>query len=265
MFDTHVHSRFSPDGTSYIEDYVKRIDELGLEGIGFCEHLDFIPECGAFEFLDFEAYRAEVLKFRNAGYDLKFGAEIDFLQRVTPDITERVKKEKYDFLTCSIHTINGIAVSDKSGPNNFSNIDTFRSIIEQYYIEFKAGLAIKDFDVVAHAGVYKRYLSEEHLENHPLKSMIDELDNDIAYATAKSDKLLEVNTSGFFAKYGNSLPDKIFLEKYYNYGGRQISLGSDAHCAENLGRGFDIAVDMLKEIGFTFIYLPWDKENPIIL
>lgn len=263
MFDTHVHSTFSPDSISTIAEYVKKMSEIGLQGIGFCEHLDFLPECGAYGFLNFGAYKNEVLEFRNKGYNLKYGAEVDFAKCVTGDILERVSREKYDFLTCSIHMINGFAVSDRSGPKRFSDLNNFREILKNYYLELKACLDIDIFDVVAHAGVYKRYLSVEELEAHPLKAYIDEMDEETAELTAQSNKLLEVNTSGFFAKFGNSLPDEEFLKKYYQHGGRRLSLGSDAHNVNDLGRGLERAIEMIKNIGFKYIYLPWDKENPI--
>ena len=82
FFDTHVHSKFSPDGNSDIEEYMTLIDEGKLQGIGFAEHLDFLPECGAYGFLDYNAFINKINSFKEKGYEIFAGAEIDYAKSV---------------------------------------------------------------------------------------------------------------------------------------------------------------------------------------
>ncbi len=47
------------------------------------------------------------------------------------------------------------------------------------------------------------------------------------------------------------MPPKELLCRYYQLGGRRITLGSDSHATHTLSVGIPEAMDMLKEIGFT--------------
>ena len=64
---------------------------------------------------------------------------------------------------------------------------------------------------------------------------------------------LEVNTSSY-SSLNDSMPCKDILKKYFDMGGYLITLGSDAHIAENASYCFDKAMETLKEIGFKNIY-----------
>ena len=50
----------------------------------------------------------------------------------------------------------------------------------------------------------------------------------------------------------------------YSMGGRLVTIGSDAHIAENASIGFEKAIKILKEIGFENIcYFKYRKVNKI--
>ena len=48
-------------------------------------------------------------------------------------------------------------------------------------------------------------------------------------------------------------PNKDILKRYLELGGKIITLGSDAHFAEDICSDFDTAIKELKEIGFKEI------------
>ena len=172
-------------------------------------------------------------------------------------------ENSYAFTICSVHMIDGISISDKKNYMKFNDFHYFEKILEGYYREIISSLRVKEFDVIGHIGIFERYLKKEYLLSHPLKSRIIEIFDDIAKKCAQSDKMIEVNTSGLFSTIESTIPDSNFLTAYYNYGGRTISIGSDAHAKEHAGRGIKEAISMVKEIGFKYIMLPWNKEKPI--
>ena len=62
---------------------------------------------------------------------------------------------------------------------------------------------------------------------------------------------LELNTStivGSVAGY-----DSYLLERYHSFGGRIITLGSDAHSPDRIANGFDIAARELLRVGFDSV------------
>ena len=89
--------------------------------------------------------------------------------------------------------------------------------------------------------------------------------DDLAARSARSDKLVEVNTSGLFSVSKQPCATPFFLERYRAHGGRTISLGSDSHAAAHLRRGFDEVAPLLSSLGFDEIHVPWDREHPIPL
>lgn len=262
MYDAHVHSTFSPDGSSSLEEYSKLIDKGFVKGIGFAEHLDFMPECGAYGFLKYDSYLDAVNVYKKKGYEFYSGAEVDYAKKVEYEIINTLSHNHYDYTICSVHMIDGKSVSDKN-IDYFSNRQIFSGTVENYYKELHSSTSVTEFDVIGHIGVYKRYLENDFLVKYNLKQRIDELEHLLAHACAVSDKIVEVNTSGLFSVCASTIPDNTFLRLYYDYGGRMVCVGSDAHNAAHVARGFDIAVKNLKDIGFRYIFQPWNKEKPI--
>ena len=58
------------------------------------------------------------------------------------------------------------------------------------------------------------------------------------------------------------MPGKDILEMYKQLGGSLITLGSDAHKKDVLGKGLDKAIEMLKNLGFK-AYHYFENHNPI--
>ncbi len=263
--DTHVHTTFSPDSQSEMSEYAKQVDNGRVDIIGFAEHVDFMPECGAYGFFDYEAFATSIDRFNKKGYRFYAGAEIDYAFKVEQEIREHLGNNSYDYTICSIHMINGMSVSDSKSPQIYKDNNIFKDVIQKYYFEAACGIKTKMFNVLGHAGIYKRYIRDISNLDISILRTINELDDELALFCAKSDILLEVNTSGLFSPCGSVIPDESFLNFYYKYGGRRISLGSDAHSHHHIIRGFAQAYEILKKIGFRYMYMPWDTENPCII
>jgi len=58
--DYHVHSNHSCDGKSSIPEMCQKAVELGIEEIGFSEHVDFEPKDWGYGFFDYERYSSEI-------------------------------------------------------------------------------------------------------------------------------------------------------------------------------------------------------------
>ena len=263
-FDTHVHSLHSPDGKDDLAAYAARIDAGAADGIGFAEHYDFLPICGAWGYLDETRYLADVAAWRNRGYRFFAGVEVDYAPQVQADIQAKLKTFTFDFVIGSIHTLSSGSVSDKD-IDHFYDDATFDGLLTEYEAGFTASLSVPEFDVVGHPGVFQRYLDEGFFVGKPWRSRIQDLEAVLAERTALSDKLLEVNTSGLFAVLRRTCATPFFLRHYRDHGGRDITLASDSHAAAHLRRGFGETAALLAELGFNAIHLPWDREHPVPL
>lgn len=264
-YDSHIHSTHSSDGLSALGEYTAAVDDGRVAGIGFAEHLDLMSECGSYGRLDPPAYMSEVKALRGRGYDFHAGCEVDYNKKAQQDILVHLEKHQYEFTMCSIHMIDGFSISNRIYIPSIKDLEKLKTIIEKYYEEFIHSLAVDVFDVVGHVSVFKRYLDISCYENRDIQSMMNEGEYEIARICAKSGKILEVNTSGLYSPLGETLPGKAFLKTYYEFGGENVCAGSDAHSCKEAGRGIQEAHALLKETGFKYIMLPWDREHPLKL
>jgi len=263
--DTHVHTSFSPDSLSPMIEYTKLVDRRIVEEIGFAEHVDFLPECGAYGFFDYKSYIYDITHFNEIGYKFHAGAEIDYASSIENEILEHLKVHHYEYTIASVHMLNGFSISDGRNIDKLREPEILKDIAEKYYKEVAKSLKVREFNVIAHIDIYARSLDATFFTNEATMKFIVEMQKDLAYECYKSGKIIEVNTSGVFAPYGQTLPGTDFLKMYYAAGGRKISIGSDAHCASHVLRGFEEVAQMLKMIGFDKYYLPWKPEESLEL
>ena len=97
------------------------------------------------------------------------------------------------------------------------------------------------------------------------KDTIEKREDEVAKACANSSKIIEVNTSGLDQLGQCTMPTYDFLKKYKVYGGELICLSSDAHELGKVNANFAETAKKLKEMGFSKLYVPWDKERPVNL
>ena len=50
------------------------------------------------------------------------------------------------------------------------------------------------------------------------------------------------------------MPDEWIIRKYREMGGYLVTVGSDAHIPQNVGKNFEKAIDMLRKLGFENYY-----------
>ena len=76
----------------------------------------------------------------------------------------------------------------------------------------------------------------------------------------EKDKTLEINTH--VHKNGMEyLPENEILKRYYELGGRNITFSSDAHRASFICDKYELAKNVVKEIGFTE-WTVYKKQKP---
>ncbi|MEO8409617.1 MAG: PHP domain-containing protein, partial [Propionivibrio sp.] len=144
------------------------------DGIGFAEHYDFLPVCGAWQYLDEARYLAEVAAWVERGYAFFAGVEVDYCLRVEVEIQEKLNEFPFDFVIGSIHTLGDAVISDRT-IDFFYDDAVFDWVLSEYAREFVASLAVPEFDVIGHAGVFQRYLGDDFFAGKPWKARIREL------------------------------------------------------------------------------------------
>ena len=114
------------------------------------------------------------------------------------------------------------------------------------------------YDIVGHIGYAARYVPFEN-KTISLEDFGEQID-DILLTIIQKDKILEINSANKTLP-NRTIPSRNIIERYFELGGRKVSFGSDAHFVERIADKREEAVEMLKEIGFTYITVPFRGEH----
>ena len=113
LWDCHMHSSFSVDSSTPMEDMVLKSIQQGLTGICFTEHLDpdypDTPEKIDFS-LDIPAYHKQLQTLREKykdKLDIRFGIEIGLQPHLEDYFRQLLKEYPFDFVIGSSHIVHG--------------------------------------------------------------------------------------------------------------------------------------------------------------
>jgi histidinol-phosphatase (PHP family) len=73
---------------------------------------------------------------------------------------------------------------------------------------------------------------------------------------------LEINTSGLFQQLQSTMPSEDVISMYRSLGGELITIGSDSHYGEHLGRGIRAGMELAERCGFHELTI-FENREPI--
>lgn len=244
IFDSHVHTKFSADSEMQLADAVKVAQEKGV-GIVLTEHLDIdYPGDLVFRFAP-AAYFAEYGAQRNAV--LRLGVEMGMQACCVQGNKNFVRQEKFDMVIGSVHLLEG---KDIYYPEFYEGRKK-TEVYNLYFTEMVKMLRMHAFiDVLGHIDYIARYApySDPNLQYDVFAEPIDVL---LKTAVAQG-TVLELST--------RRLTDRLALKtlvpiykRYYELGGRYVTLGSDAHVSTAIGGNFIAAKELCTFVGLKIV------------
>ena len=266
LADSHVHSTFSGDGQSTMEEQIQKAISLGLKTITFTEHNDFDyvyrdedPE--DLFLLNADAYLYDLLRMKAKYEDqirVMFGVELG----LQPEI-ETVKKNlifarehEYDFIIGSSH------LCHKKDPyfRDFFEGRTEQEAYREYFESILENVkAFSNFDVYGHLDYVVRYGPNKD-NDYSYEQYADIIDEILKWLI-ENEKGIEINTGGPRRGLLDFNPCRRIVERYKELGGEIVTVGSDAHETEYLMYHFDEVAEMLKDIGFRY-YAVYENRLP---
>ena len=220
MIDMHLHSVFSYDGKAEVEDIIAQTQRLGIDHFCITDHYEYEDGKLVHEF-DVEEYFLTMDK-----YDLPRGAEISW-----DGMGEVSFPEGFDYLLLGVHKYDENLPPDELAKNYLE-----RTLYVMERVKFHT---------LAHLDYPARYTNADFEAN---KDLIERI---LKFLVA-NEKVLEVNTAGLF-KHGKPNPDYWILEMYWDLGGRLVTIGSDAHEVQHIGRGIAEVMSRLKRFDFEYV------------
>ena len=111
LWDTHMHSQFSPDSKASQESMILAALEKKLDGICFTDHLDIdYPNTSDLFLLDLPNYTASVHALRAQYADrlpVRFGIELGLQPHLASLHAEILSQYDFDFVIGSSHVVHG--------------------------------------------------------------------------------------------------------------------------------------------------------------
>ena len=252
MIDYHTHTSLCRHAGGTMDEYMAEAGRKGLRELGFADHfpldaLQYRPRCQVtMDFAELGGYMDAVrgLAQSSGGVTVKLGIEVDYLPGKEKLLRELLGRCPFDYVIGSIHFMDDWDFTHPVYADDYRNKDLGR-LYRRYFDLVREACLSGLFDIIGHVDVIKKfgYFPVEDLEPFWLST---------AAVLSETGTSVELNTAGRDAPVGEFYPHRRLLELCLK-AGVAVTLGSDAHAPEQVGRYFPEAEQLLKEVGFQEI------------
>ncbi len=266
MIDYHIHTDHSIDADGCLYDYCEKALAIGLKEICFTNHCELDSERndnlirfnGEIKPIDNESLltlQNEIsdLKeyYRRKGLDIKFGIEVGFFDGVDKRLKEVTNGVSLDYLLAGIHCLDHICIDSSKECNHYFEQHSAEELLNRYFATMEVLVRSRLFDAVAHFDVYKKYGLNFYGEK--VRDFDREYVFHIFKLMAEYGTGLEINTAGL-RRYNAFYPSVEFIQLAKEAGIEVITVGSDSHKVEDLGKGIKDAFEYARSYGFSAVY-----------
>jgi histidinol-phosphatase (PHP family) len=259
--DSHLHTKES-DGAYSVAEVIDFAIGQKLSYIYFTDHYPLPPELAqkATHGLS-DAYVKEIEDAQKtfAGViDICLGAEFDWLEDYADWTAQEIAKRNYDYILGSVHYIFDnkrkcglIDANEEAFHEVVKQWGGVQNVVAEYYRQLRLMIKSGLFDGVAHFDLIKIYNKAESLFSeesdwykHEVLATLDTL--------AESKMCMEINTNGWYKKCAVQYPSAWILKEAKKRT-LSLTLSSDGHRGESVGRDLVKAAELAKSAGYRSI------------
>ena len=259
--DLHSHTNRSFDGNNSATEMAAQAHELGIGFLALtdhCEMNEYFSESYA------NALKNSYIEAREADLlykDVTVLAGIEIGQAFSNyEMTDRIlASREYDFVLSSIHSLPNM----KDFYFLSYTAESADYLLVRYFDELYRMVQWGNFDSVAHLTYPIRYISGNCKIPIDLNKYSNQIDHILRLMIEKN-KALEINTSGYHQKLKDSVPNVSIVKRFRELGGKYITIGSDAHSIDALGKGVDKGIEVAKSAGFEHVTV-FKKRQPQLI
>lgn len=278
MIDYHLHPNYSIDAEGEIDEFCIAALKLGLKEIAFTTHLDTdrsADDCyvnvkgkrvDVASSVWFEDYESTIRNagdyFAESGLQVLLGVEVDCFPNVETALPEGFFSTDFDIIIGSVHLIDHIAISAGDRAEEAFRKYSIEDLGEKYFSIMLDSIDLGIFDVLAHIDLYRRYGESFYGDAiHDLwKSYLKELANKMK----RKGVGFEINTSSLRKGMTQPMPEERIIQALKMEGVETVTVGSDAHSPNEVGKGIDEALDIIRRTGFQGPSI-FRKRSPSVL
>jgi histidinol-phosphatase (PHP family) len=258
LTDLHVHLRpddsaataaehFTPANAERYQDVAS---ERGIGVLGVSEHVHRFRQAldvwrhpfwrmSATDDLD------EYCEFVRDRTTLSLGIEADFVQGAEDRMATLLDAREWDYVIGSVHFLRDKAIDMRGDWDVWTHEDP-EKVWRRYFETLGEAARSGMFDILAHPDLVKVWGRDAPQPGGDLRRFYDLAMEGIA----ESDVAIEVSTAGLRKPAGEIYPAPAFLEMCLE-AGRPVALSSDAHVPNDLGHGYERALELLESVGVT--------------
>ncbi len=253
LVDYHTHTCCSPDSTAPLSDMVRAARRAGLKELCTTDHCDLQQEGGeplaSWDWTSIlNQYNAVRREAAQTGFHLLLGLELGGAQTDPRRAGEILDGAPLDFVIGSIHNLSPAAGGVDFFFLNYTAEADVRSALDDYVQSLLDLSRLPFYDALGHIIYPLRYINGRGGRRLTLDPWRDQLDQ-VLRTVMETGRAIEVNTH-----CGREVEDwRPILKRYRDLGGELVTLGSDAHRPDHVGRGLARAVRLLEQTGFRYL------------
>jgi len=270
LHDQHLHCWHSVDCQTDPRQNCLQAIERGLSGLTFTDHFDNHPTEWEFCKWDYEAIADSIAAVRDEFGDrlrIGLGIEVCYQPEMMPVTLDYLEKHEFDVVLLSVHWWDGKPMHIRE---QWDGLDWRRETgryLENVLAATRLCLELKEkgerpFDILGHLDLVKRY-THRFFGDFDISAHADVV-NELLRTAIAAELIPEINTSTWRQDLPEPMPADWVIQRYAALGGTAISIGSDAHRAEDIAGGFDQATDLLRTAGIQQEAVFLDRVMEII-
>lgn len=268
LCDLHTHSNNSFDAKNSVDEMCKSAVDRGLYAIAITDHCEapmikngLDCEFGCFDELIPKSINDTLSAKQKYSDKIKVLCGVELGEPMhDPEGTKRaLAYGNYDFILASVHNLRNM---EDFYYLDYSDLDIDR-ILKLYFDELAETATFEHFDSLAHLTYPLRYILAKTGKMPDLKIYQNQIDN-IYKILIENNKALEINVSGLFKELKTTLPDESLVKRFRELGGKYVTIGTDSHSVDFVGKGLEEGIAVAKRAGFAQ-YAIYENHQPVMI
>jgi histidinol-phosphatase (PHP family) len=247
IVDYHTHTELCKHAHGGVEEYIQKAVSLGLDEIGCSDHAPLPGNYDERHRMNLEEYYSQyapkvtglIEKYKKR-IRIKRGIECDFLDWASEWNSRFIAENGFDFVIGSVHFV-GPRGEEKPLFGREYEASEIEALYEGYFLEIAQSAKSGLFDIIAHCDIVKKFGAFS-------SKRVDELMREALSQIKKADLCIEINTSGLRKPEHETYPGETVLALARELR-IPLTLGSDAHSPDQVGMGFDHAINLIRKYG----------------
>lgn len=264
LCDCHTHTWYSFDGCCNVEELCVAAARQGLSAVAMTEHYDYAERGGTEHYTLRARQRLEEVRAAQQAWagrvEVLCGIELG-QPHLDPAVSRAFAASgDFDLVIGSLHDVR--PGRDIYRDFAYETLEECDAVYRQFFDEARELVRVADVDVFGHYD-YPLRLMDQCITRPTMERWKEQM-LPFLRDLAASGIALELNTTGLRRWMKRPAGEGWILQAFRDYGGRRVTIGSDAHHARDVGCGVRETCAILRESGFDSVTI-YRKRKPVQL